>query len=284
MKVGVVFEGGASRTFFTNGVIDVFLREKITADFVVGSSAGIGNGLSYVSGQQGRNLKIGLEYMNDKRYMGRRYLMKKGNRSYYNIDFVFNQITNEYCPLDYEAFANFGGEVYACVTNLRTGRAEYLQLGTQDRQWRAVVASCSLPLLFQPVNLGGELYMDGGVAMPVPFMRAIRAGCDRVIVVLTRERGYRKAGNEILASVAAMKYRRYPRFARLLTHRNRLYNAQRDRLFRLEKQGKVFVIAPDDTHNFKRTETSPDALRKLYDQGARCAERALPTLREYLGK
>ena len=54
MKIGLVLEGGASRALFSAGVMDSFLDNNINADFVVGVSAGICNGMSYVSGQKGK--------------------------------------------------------------------------------------------------------------------------------------------------------------------------------------------------------------------------------------
>ena len=82
MKLGIVFEGGASRAFFSCGVMDALLEEHIIADYVIGASAGIANGVSYVSGQYGRNLAIGTKYTADKRYMGVRRLFDKSNRSF----------------------------------------------------------------------------------------------------------------------------------------------------------------------------------------------------------
>ena len=67
MKTAIVFEGGASRTSFTNGVIDEFLREGMEADYIIGTSAGIGNGINFVSKQYGRNLEISIKYLPDPR-------------------------------------------------------------------------------------------------------------------------------------------------------------------------------------------------------------------------
>ena len=70
MKLGMVFEGGASRTAFSCGVMDAFLEEELMPDYFIGVSAGIAFGVSYLSKQKGRNLKLLEEYMADKRYMG----------------------------------------------------------------------------------------------------------------------------------------------------------------------------------------------------------------------
>lgn len=282
MKTGIVFEGGASRTAFTNGVIDELLRADVRVNYVIGTSAGIGNGLSFISRQIGRNLRISMQYVPDKRYMGKRYLFKKGNRSYYNLPFVFDEIPNHYCPLDYEAFSRFEGEIYACVTDMNTGRSDYLPVNAEDKQWRAVMASCSLPLLFQPVNIGGHLYMDGGVACPVPYARALRDGCDKLIVVLTRERGYVKSEHDALTDASAFLYRNYPKFAHRLLLRGRIYNAQRQRLYELEREGRVFLITPENTAHFRRNESNPAVIRELYLQGCRCAKAEMPALKRFL--
>lgn len=68
MKLGMVFEGGASRTAFSCGVMDAFLEEELMPDYFIGVSAGIAFGVSYLSKQKGRNLKLLEEYMADKRY------------------------------------------------------------------------------------------------------------------------------------------------------------------------------------------------------------------------
>ncbi len=282
MKTAIVFEGGASRTSFTNGVIDELLRAGIEADYVIGTSAGIGNGINFVSRQYGRNLEISMKYQPDRRYMGKKYLFKRGNRSYYNIDFVFDQIPNIYCPFDYETFRRFEGEVYACVTNIRTGKAEYLRVTGERGEWRELVASCALPLLFRPVEINGELYMDGGVANPVPFEKAIRDGCERVIVVLTRERDYRKGARELLTDASAAYYRKFPAFAKKLVMRGGIYNLQREQLFRREKEGRIFVIAPENTAHFRRTESDREAVLGLYRQGRRVTRARMKDLKEYL--
>ena len=82
MKLGVVMEGGASRTIFSCGVTDVLLDEKILPDYFIGVSAGIAYGVSYISGQRGRNEEFTRKYMHEKRYMGFRHWMNPAKRCY----------------------------------------------------------------------------------------------------------------------------------------------------------------------------------------------------------
>lgn len=95
----MVFEGGASRTAFSCGVMDAFLEEELMPDYFIGVSAGIAFGVSYLSKQKGRNLKLLEEYMADKRYMGLKYLFDRKKKSYYNIGFVLTKSRISCCRL-----------------------------------------------------------------------------------------------------------------------------------------------------------------------------------------
>lgn len=281
MKLGLVLEGGANRGNFSNGVMDVLMEREIWADYVIGASAGIANGVSYVSRQIGRSLSIGLDYMPTPAYSGAKHLLNPKNRSLYNIGYVFDEIPNRLLPFDYEAFARFPGPVVAAVTNLYTGRAEYLDVPRDDRKWRTLVASCALPFLFQPVKIGEGLYMDGGITDPIPARHALADGCDRVIVVTTREREYVK-GEEKALKWAAKRYARFPEFAKALNRRTEAYNASRQGLFELEAQGRAFVIEPLDTKGFSRTEKDREKIRALYQQGVDVARGRMDALRQWL--
>lgn len=281
MKLGITMEGGASRTVFSCGVADAFLEEGIMPDYFIGVSAGIAYGVSYLSKQKGRNLTIIQKYMNDKRYMGLRHLLK--NRNFYNIPFVFEEIPNKLEAFDFEAFEAFPGKVEACVTNIHTGKAEYLEVPRRDDKFEVLVASCALPILFQPVKVGRHYYLDGGVSDSVPYKRAIEQGCDKNIVILTRERDYVKK-SERAGNVSMKLYKKYPHIAEDLKTRPQRYNACMQELLEQEKAGEVFVIAPETTYGISRTESNPDKLTKLYKEGYRQAKRQMADLKRYLGR
>ena len=272
MKLGLVLEGGASRGYFSVGVMDALMDENIWADYCIGASAGIANGISYMSRQRGRSIEIGLRYLNDKRYMGWRHLLNPKNKSYYNIPFVFEEMPRDHVPFDYDAFAQNCKNTYAAVTNLTTGEREYIPLTAEDKTWKALVASCALPGLFPPVSLNGTLYMDGGIADPIPVQKAIEDGCDKVLVVLTREREYVKKTESGL-SLASFLFRKYPAFVEALKMRTARYNETRKQLFRLEKEGRALVLSPEDTKNWSRTESAPEKVQAMYDEGIRCVEK-----------
>ena len=105
-----------------------------------------------MSKQSRRNLDIMVNYINDKRYMGFGNLLRRDNRAYFGLDFVFGTIPNELIPFDYDTFAAYPGEVEAVVTNMDTGKAEYFPVERRDDRFKLLQATCALPFLF-PVSI-----------------------------------------------------------------------------------------------------------------------------------
>jgi len=266
LKTGIVMEGGAFRTIFSCGVCDGLLTQELMCDYVNGVSAGIAYGVSYVSRQRERNLKILTTYCNDKRYMGKRNFFLPGNRSYFGLRFTYDTIPNELIPFDYDAFAAFPGEVEAVVTNLNTGEAEYLPVPRRDDKFLLLQATCALPFLFPVIHLDGTPYMDGGAADAIPYERALEKGCDRVLVVLTRERDYVRQPEKIQRLID-LWYRKYPKFCDALRRRAETYNESRHRLLALEREGRVYLIAPKNTQGFSRTERDVEKIEALWKDG-----------------
>lgn len=281
MKLGITMEGGASRTSFSCGVADAFLEEDIMPDYFIGVSAGIAFGVSYLSKQKGRNLTLIQEYMCDKRYMGMKHLLKQ--RNFYNIPFVFDEIPNKLLAFDYDAFEAFPGKVEAGVTNIHTGKAEYLEVPRRDEKFDVLVASCALPVLFQPVKVGKRYYLDGGLSDSIPYKHAMEEGCDKNIVILTRERGYVKKA-ERAGDLSRKLYKNYPKIAEDIKNRPQQYNECMKELMELEAAGEVFVIAPETTFGIGRTESNPDRLTRLYWEGYQQARKQMDDLKKYLRK
>ena len=282
MKTGLVLEGGALRTIYSSGVCDGLLLGNVMTDYVVGVSAGIAYGVSYVSRQRGRNLEILTRYARDRRYMGLGNLLKKDNRCYFGLKFTYDDIPNKLVPFDYDTYAAFPGNVEAVVTNLNTGKAEYMELPRRDKEFILLRATCAMPLLFPIFHIEGQPYLDGGAADAIPYQRAFDVGCDRVVVVLTRTRDYVKKP-EKLEKFIEKKYREYPNFCETMRRRAEVYNASRARLFQLEKEGKVLVIAPESTLGVSRVERDVSKLRALWQAGYDDAHRRMDEIRAYLG-
>ncbi len=266
MKTGIVFEGGAFRTVFSCGVMDAFLEKEIMPDYMIGVSAGAAYGVSYASKQQGRNLKLILDYCNDKRYMGVNNLLNPKNRCFYGLKFAYETVPNELLPFDKDTFDSYEGEFYAVATNVETGKAEYMRYTTEDVPSKILQATCALPMLFPYIYINGTPYLDGGLSDSIPYEKAFADGCDRVVVVLTREAGYRKK-TTASTKLVARAYLKYPELAKDLVKRAGRYNRSLKKLEKLEKEGKVIVIRPENTKGFSRMERNKEKIMNLYDDG-----------------
>ena len=261
MKTGLVLEGGALRTIFSSGVCDAFLNEKLPMpDYTIGVSAGIAYGVSYLSRQKRRNLQLLMHYANDRRYMGWGNFFDPRNRSYFGLKFAYDTIPNELVPFDYDTFEAYPGQVEAVVTNLQTGRAEYREVPRRRR-------CCTSP---------GRINCSDAI----PWKRALAVGCDRVVVVLTRERSYRKEPEQLMPLFRRV-YRKYPVFLEGLRTRAERYNQCREELFALEQEGRVLVIAPANTRGFSRTERDRQKILALWQDGFFAGRRAAEAVRDF---
>ncbi len=280
IKKGLVVEGGAMRAVFVCGCMDALLDHQIEVDYFIGVSAGIANGVSYISKQRRRNIEIATEFCNDKRYMGFQNFFDRKNRSYFGVDFTFKVIPESLKPFDYDTFEAFRGEVVAVVSNVETGEAEYFDLiGNQDRD-DILIASCSLPVMFPMRRIGGTDYLDGGICDPMPIRKAIADGCDRILVLSTRERGYRKKP-ELLDRAAVRMFKNRKHFVRAILHRPRVYNRSMDIVDELEKSSRIKVVRPQDTKSFSRTEKDVEKMWRFYQEGYDAVDARIDEIRAY---
>lgn len=264
---GLVLEGGALRTIYSSGVCDGLLEAGAPMpDYVVGVSAGIAYGVSYISMQKKRNLEILMRFANDKRYMSMRNLLDKNNRCYFGLKFTYETIPSELIPFDYDTFAAYPGRVEAVVTDLNTGEPVYMEVPRRDDKNILLQATCAMPLLFPIYHIDGIPYMDGGAADAIPYERAFDVGCDRVVVILTRERSYRRTP-EKLQPVIDRYYKKYPKFCDTMRRRADVYNESRENLFQLERRGKAFIFAPESTEGFSRIEKDTVKIHAHWNAG-----------------
>ncbi len=279
----LVLEGGAFRGVYTEGVIDILMLAGLNFQTVIGTSAGALNGLNYVSGQIGRAARINLLYRHDQRYVG--VTAMRRNRGVIGFDFMFSDEMDAVEPFDMERLMRGDRRFLACVSNLRTGRAEYHEAGKCADILQSARASASMPFLSKPVMLGEDPYLDGGCCCKVPYQWALDEGFSKIVVVRTRDRGYRKdlSGHRSQGAAHAV-YHAYPEFAEALSNSSADYNTQCEELLELEQSGRIFTIAPSEPVHISRLEGDMEKLRALYDLGTKDMMNALPALKEYLAK
>lgn len=280
-KKALVLEGGSLRCMFSAGVTDVMMNNGLPFDGVFGVSAGALTGVNFVSGQPGRTARVNLDYVNDKRYLGIRSLLL--HKSIFNFDFLFGEISRELLPFDWDAFENSPCEFTAVATNCVTGRPMYCEKSSCSDIYAAVRASASMPLLAPMVTVEGAPCLDGGVSVSIPYQKALDEGYEKIVVVTTREHGFRKPSVKGAAARAyARHYRKYPELVRALLNVPRRYNRELEQLEALELQGRLLVVRPQKPITISRTEKDREKLQALYDQGEAVGLERLAALKSYL--
>jgi predicted patatin/cPLA2 family phospholipase len=286
-KTGLVLEGGGMRGVYTTGVLDRFLDADIRFPYIIGVSAGASHAVSYITRQRGRARRVNVEYCARADYLGPWCLLREG--SLFGMRLLFREIPFRLDLFDFERFEDYDGEYYAVATDLATGGPEYLAPRRAGELMDALQASCSLPFVSKPVRIGDGLYLDGGVADSIPVRRALDDGCDRLVVVLTQPKGFRKKIRErpvgkrdLKDALSRVWYRKYPGFVEALETRNRRYNETLDYIDRLEATGTAIVVRPSPQPGLSRLERDPEVLDGLYRSGLSDAEPILQAVREAL--
>lgn len=272
----LVLEGGTFRPIFSCGVMDVLLEENIMFPYCIGVSAGISNGISYISKQKKRNFNIGMKYRNDKRYMGVGNF--KLQRSLFGLDFIFGEIPNQLDPFDWETYQSYDGKVLVGVSNALTAKAEYKDGLKMDKNFTMLRATCALPMFFPEIYLNGVPYFDGGICDPIPIRKAIKDGNKKHLIVLTRTSDYRKKAGKTTRISARLMRKKYPKMADAILKRHISYNKTVEFCNQLERDGKAVVIRPEvPIHSFEK---DTEKLKFAYEEGTRIARERIEDIRK----
>lgn len=265
---GLILEGGGMRGVFTCGVLDNLMDRGIRFPYTIGVSAGACNGLSYMSEQRGRGKFSNIDLLEKYRYIGLKQLIFNGNIM--DFDLLFHKFPEEIIPYHYDKFAACKERFEMVTTSCRTGRACYYDEKMDPvRIIDIVKASSSLPFVSPISYVDGEPMLDGGIADSIPLLRARELGFDNNLVVLTRNKGYRKPQKP--TTVPWFFYRKYPLLREAIRRRNALYNEQIDLVERLEDKGELVVIRPQKPITVDRIERDTRKLLDLYNEGYECA-------------
>ena len=264
---------------YTAGVLDTFMDHKdLKIDGIIGVSAGVLFGVNYLSNQKGRVIRYNKRFINDRRYMGIWPLITTGN--VISKDFSFYEVPQKLDVFDNETFKKSEIDFWATITNVKTGKPEYVKLTDLFAQMEVLRATSAMPYVSQIVELETGKYLDGGISDSIPVDKIKELGYDKVIVVLTRTIEYRKKKpKEIFAKFA---YRKYPELAKTLNNRYKMYNETVEKIIDMENKKEIFVIRPSRKVNVKRIEKDPEKLQEMYDLGIEDTNKIMEDLKTFI--
>lgn len=280
MKIGIVDVGGGLRGVYATGILDYCLQEQIMFDLCIGVSAGSANVTTYMAGQKKRNYVFYTEYPFRKEYMSiRNFLLTK---SYINMDYVYGTLSNSTGenPLDYPKMKAHPADLFVVATNAKTGEAVYFtKEDMKQDDYGILKASSCIPFACKPYEIEGVPYYDGALSDPIPVEKAFQCGCDKVIVILTKPRDTIRSPKKD-EKIADRIQKKYPFAAEKLRKRAELYNEEVRLAKEYEAQGRVLILAPDDTCGVDTLTKDKEAIGKLYEKGYRDAQKIKAFLNE----
>lgn len=279
---GLVVEGGGMKCAYNAGILDAFLENGISFDYCIGVSAGSGNLASYLAGQSGRNLRFFTKHIHSPHYFGWRSFLKTGDL--FGLQYIYGTLTRSdgEDPLDYAAIMKNPTRYEAVVTNALTGQAEYFgkEMLHQD-DYRLLMASSAIPAVCRPVLLQGIPYYDGGLSDAIPVKRALSQGCDRLVVILSKNRDYRRKPQKFRFLYSRF-CRKYPKVVQAIDHRHESYNQNLQEVRALEQEGRAFVFAPSAPVRMSTYSMEEQSALELYRLGKRDFAAARQSMKEFL--
>lgn len=283
-KLGLIVEGGGMKCAYSAGILDAFLDDHITFDYVSGVSAGCANAASYLAGQKGRNKRFYTEFIYDPGYMGVKSFLKTGD--FFGLQYIYGTLTNSdgAAPLDFDAILKNPAEYVVVATDAETGKPHYFRKEEMIKDnYLHIMASCSLPSLSHPIEIDGRKYFDGGVSDAIPIKKALADGCDRLVIIRSKKKDFVKQpeGHKAFYSLAC---RKYPATIKALNRRHLMYRACQAAQDKLVAQGKCFVFAPSDPPEMSTFTKDDKVEEELYELGLKDYADLKETFFDWLGK
>jgi NTE family protein len=252
-KVALVLGGGAARGFAHVGVIRLLEQEKIPINMIVGTSVGSLIGALYASDPNSFNLEwlsfsIEKDDIFDYSVIYSKMGPVQGDRLEKFIQTKVKAKTMEQMKIPF----------YAVATDLNAGNTWVFEKGSVAK---AVRASCSIPGIFQPLEMGGRMYVDGGVTDNLPVDVARARGAD-IIIAVNIQKNIRNPHINSLVDVILQSIDIMGR--ELVIHKSRGYD----------------VLIEPNVGDVSMTDFTQK--KKLMDAGIQAAKQALPKIRKLI--
>lgn len=281
VKAALAIQGGGIRGVYASGAIDYLMEKQIEFSYVIGTSCGALNGTDYLSGDIGRTRDIMLEFMKDPKFFSFSNAIFKG--SFFDFNYLVNVVPKT-LPFNLKRFEDSEKTFYCVTTCLEDGKVHYFEHKEPDFIQKAVAASSSLPIVTpKPIEIDGKHYLDGGTVESLPFHKPIEEGFEKIVVIATRPKGYRKVPLKASRlAIVDLLYVKYPEYRKADKAWVETYNQHMDELDALSDSGRLFVLYPSKPLHVKTSEKNPTKIQEVYDLGYQDMKVQFEALMTYL--
>ncbi len=269
---GIIDVGGGMKCAYSAGLYDCLMDNGVEFDYYLGVSAGSMNLLSYMAGERGRNIEIYRSSSEGDEYLSISNLVHYG--AYMNYDKVredFYSGTGSN-PFNFDRFFSSNKQFVVSATEAQTCRTVYFSkdrdMPDRGRTLDIITASCCIPLASKPISIYGIPYFDGGVAEPIPYLKAMLDGCNRIVVVLSAPAD-QKREKLIAANLIGVALKDYEKIGEALEDRHVLYNYMIKTVKELERHGIAIMLSPEEIRGTGVLIKNIEVINQLYENGYR---------------
>ncbi|MFY0688586.1 MAG: patatin-like phospholipase family protein [Cyclobacteriaceae bacterium] len=169
-RIGVALSGGGARSIVHLGMLQALEEMDVKPSYISGASAGAIVGALYATGRNPRDI---LEIIINFNF--RRVLTPALNwRGFLKLEKALGKLDQLFSDNSFESLEI---PLVVSATNLSKGAVKYFKKG---QLIQPLIASCSIPVLFNPVKINGVAYVDGGITDNMP-VGPLRKKCDFII-------------------------------------------------------------------------------------------------------
>ncbi|HBH11930.1 MAG: Patatin [Clostridiales bacterium 38_11] len=282
--VALIFEGGGMRASYTAGFVNNLLENEIYFDYVAGISAGASHSVNYLSRDITRTKRSFVDLVLDAEFGGWKSFLK--GEGFFRSHYIYEETPKAEAslPFDWQTFSANPAQLRIGAYKRDKGLMVYYtknDMQSMQELMKIVRSSSSLPIFMPPTYYRGDYYIDGGVTGGIALDIAKKDGYEKFFVVLSQEKGYRKNPERFKIFIKAY-YRKYPYAAEAMLKRHIIYNETLEELEELERQGKAFLVYPDEM-SVSNKELNYSKLLESYNMGYKQGKRDLPRWKDFLG-
>ncbi len=283
-KACLVLQGGGFRGAFTAGVLDVLNENNIEFETVIGVSIGSLCLCNYISSQPYRSINI-LRSSCEDQVLSSYNMANKLKGKTYSYEYLFTYTSENVPPFDYDKFYASKTRFISVTTSLESGKPQYTDISSVSNPFDVIFASASIPAISNGYSVNGVISYDGGTSDPIPYGYARSLGYDKVLIIETQEKSYRK-GEMPKKNIRQNNFyfRKHKEYAKTLNEYNEVYNKEVDYIEKEEEKGHNFILRPSINAYISLKHPTIDKLNELYEDGRKCALDNLEKIREYLSK
>jgi len=284
--VALVCEGGGARNSFTAATVHEFMVRGVSFGWIGGVSAGASHTMNFLGHDAERTRESFVEFTASPASGGIGSFIR--GDGYFDAKYIYETsgLPGNDLPYDFDAFLNDPTPFRIEATNALTG--ESVRWGREDitdleSLLKRVRASSTLPVIMNTPEVDGVPYVDGALSGSggIPVDAAEADGFGKFLVLCTRPRDYVRPEVKYPAVIRRM-LGKYPAVAEAVLARPALYNATKQRLLELEKQGRALLFFPDEMR-ISNTERNLDKLKASYYDGLVQTDRQWNRTMEFLG-